>query len=199
MGKMRLFAMFVALTALFLSLRAQAWDDQRKGFLLGFGIGPGFTSFTQTLEAGGLSAESPREDKMAVMTDFKIGYAPDNSWALYYNSKVSWFGMKNVFSNNVTVANGLGAVAVSYWLKPGAPSPFLATGFGYSTWSLPFEDERPDTWMGMGLFAGGGWEFSKHASLEAYLCWGKPEDQEFGIEVSADALSLMITINYLGY
>jgi hypothetical protein len=43
MGKMRLFAMFVALTALFLSLRAQAWDDQRKGFLLGFGIGPGFT------------------------------------------------------------------------------------------------------------------------------------------------------------
>lgn len=167
--------MLIALAALLLSVRAQAWDDQRKGFLLGLGIGPGFTSFTQTIQVDGLSAESPREDKMAVITDFKIGYAPDNSWALYYTSKVSWFGMENALGNKVIVANGLGAVAASYWLKPLAPSPFLATGFGYSTWLLPFEDERPDTWMGMGLFAGGGYEFSKHASLELTCAGASPK------------------------
>jgi hypothetical protein len=184
---------------------AQAWDQQRKGFLLGFGVGPGFTSYTQTvavsggLSGGTISFESDRENTAGVATDFKIGYAPDNSWAIYYTSKVSWFGMENALGNNVTIANGLGAAAVCYWFQPQAPSPFVAGGIGFSTWSVPFEDPAPDTWIGPGLFAGGGYEFSKHWSVEGYLSWGKPKDTILGIEVSSNALSFMLTLNWLGY
>jgi hypothetical protein len=187
----------------FVNTNAFAFDGQRKGFLLGIGLGPGFTSFTQELESSGFgfhqSVKSDRETKVGLITDFKIGYAPDNTWAIYYTSKVSWFGMENTFGDNVTVSNGLGAVAVSYWFKPQAPSPFLAGGIGYSTWSLPFEDDPPDTWTGFGLFAGGGYEFSRHLSIEGSLSWGKPKREVFGIEVSSNALSFMLTINALAY
>ncbi|MGB7062071.1 MAG: hypothetical protein WBF13_06920 [Candidatus Zixiibacteriota bacterium] len=184
---------------------AQAWDQQRKGFLLGFGIGPGLTSYTQTLAVwdppggGTWSFESDRENSVGVATDFKIGYAPDNSWAIYYTSKVSWFGMENAYGNNVTISNGLGAAGVTYWFQPQAPSPFVAGGIGFSTWSLPFEDPAPDSWIGPGFFAGGGYEFSRYWSVEGYLSWGKPKDKEYGIEVSSNALSFMLTLNWLGY
>jgi len=204
MAKKYFIWVFVGFMLFCLASNAHAWDDQRKGFLLGFGIGPGFTSFTQKVTVdyfggGTESVESDRENKVGVMTDFKIGYAPDNSWAIYYTSKVSWFGMTNALGSDVTIANGLGAVAVSYWFNQQAPSPFIAGGIGFSTWSLPFEDNPPDTWMGAGLFAGGGYEFSRHWSIEGYLSWGKPKDKEFGIEVSSNALSVMFTVNVLGY
>jgi hypothetical protein len=196
----RLFAAFIILC---LTTSAQALDGQRKGFILGIGAGPGYTSYTQEVAVDYLtyheSVESDRENKVGVITDFKIGYAWDNSWAIYYTSKVSWFGMENALGNNVTIANGLGAAAVTHWFKPQAPSGFVAGGLGYSTWNLPFEDNAPDTWVGPGLFMGGGYEFSRHWSLEGYLAWGKPQDSEWGIEVSSNTFSVMFTVNVLGY
>jgi hypothetical protein len=199
MAKKYITCIFVVLILFLFTAKVHAWDGQRKGFLLGFGTGPGVTSFTQKVRVGVFSEESPREDKLAVMTDFKIGYAPDNSWAIYYTSKVSFFGITNVFGNKVTVANGLGALAGCYWFNQQAPSPFVAGGLGFSTWSLPFEENPPDTWIGPGLFAGGGYEFSRHVTIEGYFSWGKPKDEEFGIEASSNALSLMFTLNVLGY
>jgi hypothetical protein len=182
---------------------AQAFDGQRKGFILGVGAGLGHTSFTQeeTVDYWGYSesVESDREDKAGVMTDFKIGYAWDNYWAVYYTAKVSWFGMENVYGEDVTIANGLEAVALTHLFKPQAPSWFVAGGLGYSTWGLPFEDNPPDTWYGPGLFMGGGYEFSRHWSVEGYLAWGKPNDTEWGVEVSAHTFSIMLTVNVLGY
>lgn len=199
MAKKYISWVFVGFVLFLLATNAQAFDGQRKGFLLGIGIGPGLTSYTQKVTVQMVSVESDRENTAGVMTDFKIGYAPDNSWAIYYTSKVSWFGMTNALGNDVTIANGLGAVAVSYWFNQQAPSPFIAGGIGFSTWSLPFEDNPPDTWMGAGLFAGGGYEFSRHWSVEGYLSWGKPEDKVYGIEVSSNVLSLTFTVNVLGY
>lgn len=188
-----------------LAASADAWDGQRKGFLLGFGIGPGFTSFTQRVAAsdpswgGTVSLVSDRENKPGVMTDFKIGYAPDDYWAIYYTSKVSWFGMENALGDNVTVANGLGAAGITYWFQPHYPSPFVAGGVGFSTWGLPLEDPAPDTWVGPGFFAGGGYEFSRNVSVEAYLSLGSPRDTDRGMEVKSDTFSLMLTLNWLGY
>jgi hypothetical protein len=203
MAKKYFILFFVGLVLFLANTQAHAFDGQRKGFLLGGGLGLGFTSFSQEVAVSFWgyheSVKSDRENKVGVISDFKIGYAPDNSWAIYYTSKVSWFGMENALGNNVTVANGLGAAAVSYWFKPQAPSPFIAGGIGYSTWSLPFEDDPPDTWTGPGFFVGGGYEFSRHWSIEGYLSWGKPKHEEFGIEANSNALSFMLTINALAY
>ena len=203
MAKKYFILFFVGFVLFLVNTNAHAFDGQRKGFLLGIGLGPGYTSFTQEVAVSVFgfheSAKSDRENKIGVITDFKIGYAPENSWAIYYTSKVSWFGMKNALGNDVTVSNGLGAVAMTYWFKPQFPSPFIAGGLGYSTWSLPFENNPPATWTGFGLFAGGGYEFSKHISIEGSLSWGKPKHKVFGFEVSSNALSFMLTINALAY
>jgi hypothetical protein len=203
MVKKYYFCLFAVLILFFLATNTHAFDNQRKGFLLGIGLGSGYTSFTQEVDMHYWeyheSVESDRENKVGFATDFKIGYAPDNSWAIYYNSKVSWFGIENYFGDDVTIANGLGTVAACHWFAPQAPSPFIVGGLGYSTWSLPFEKNASDTWVGPGLFIGGGYEYSMSWSIEGSLSWGKPKDKEIGIEASTNVFSIMVTINLLGY
>lgn len=46
---------------------------QRAGFIIGIGVGPGFAS---------LPGSPERSSKVGVATDFKIGYAPSESWAI---------------------------------------------------------------------------------------------------------------------
>lgn len=201
MGK-TFFTILIIFILLFLTVTVSAFDGKRKGFILGGGIGPGFTSFTQELSFwdpffGYTKIKSDRENKAALMTDFKIGYAPTDFWEIYYTSKVSWFGLESV-SGDVTIANGLGALGATYYFKPEAPSLFVAGGIGISTWSAPFESGS-DTWIGFGLFAGAGYEFARHFNVELDLLWGKPGDSEFGIDVSTNALSVRVTVNALAY
>jgi hypothetical protein len=200
MEKRHLIRILVGLLLFSLCSNVQAFDGKRKGFILGIGAGCGSLSLNQEV-IGGLnqSTKSDREQKLAVVSDFKIGFASDDQWALYYTSKVSWFRMKRTLTDDATAVSGLGAVAVRYWFKPQAPSAFLACGAGFSTWSMPFEDDAPDVRFGPGLFAGGGFEFSPHWSLEAHLSWGKPTDGESGTQKGYEIISFMLNMNVLGY
>ena len=162
---------------------ALAWDGQRKGFILGFGLGPGLTSFTQTVEYKGMRETSDRENEFGLQTDFKIGYAPNNFLQIYWMSKVSWF-----------IAHGVAGLGISYYFKPESPSPYLTGGLGYSSWTTPFE-VGAEAWYGPGLSVGVGYEFFRHWSAEVNLSWGKPEEKFFGI--SLNVLSVRFTVHYL--
>jgi hypothetical protein len=152
---------FVAFILLWVATSAHAFNGERKGFILGFGLGPGFTSYTEkiTEEYGGVkqSIERDRKSKLGLVTDFKIGYAPSNFLEIYWFSKVSWFGHKFVQSYDFydyyyeyvyhyeyvedwMVANGVAGIGGTYYFRPTAPSWFLSGGLGYSAWSVPFED-----------------------------------------------------------
>lgn len=192
----------VVLVVLFLIVNANAFDGKRKGFILGGGIGPGYTTFTQELAGydpylGYVTIKSDRVNKVGIMTDFKIGYAPTDYYEIYYASKVSWFGMESG-AGNVTIANGLGSLGATYYFKPVAPSPFIAGGIGLSTWSAPFESST-ETWVGFGLFAGVGYEFIRHLNAELDLIWGKPGKTVSGIKVNSNAFSVKLTVNALAY
>ncbi len=190
----------IACLTLCLATGASAFDGNRKGFILGGGLGLGLTSFTQTLEYTIMdtSTTSDRENKFAVMTDFKIGFGATEQVLVYYTNKVSWFSIENVYKDNVTIANGLGGVGVAYYFKPTGPSPYISGGLGLSTWMLPFESDA-DTWTGFGLVVGGGYEFSPHYSIEGNLVWGEPGKEEGGLKASSNALSLTVTIKALAY
>lgn len=182
-----------------LAMPAMGFDGQRKGFILGGGLGFGMTSFSQTLEYGGLKSTSDTENKGAFITNFKIGFASDEQIEFYYASKVTWFGITNVYDENVTVANGLNAFGMTYNLKPAFPTYFITGGIALATWDLPFEDPAPDTWTGFGLYVGGGYEFAKHYSVELDLLYGNPGDSQAGLRISSSALSFALTINALAY
>jgi len=188
----------IACLTLCIATGASAFDGNRKGFILGGGLGLGLTSFTQTVEVYGVSVTSDREDKSAIMTDFKIGFGASDQVLIYWSSKVSWFSIENVYGNNVTIANGFGGVGVTYYFQPAAPSPYIQGGVGFSTWSLPFE-EGTDTWIGGGLSLGGGYEFSRHWSVEGDLVFGKPGDEVYGIEVYSSTFTIRVTINAVAY
>jgi hypothetical protein len=203
------FLILMVLIMLFLISNAYAFDGKRKGFFLGGGLGPGFTSFKETITYSGWfdgesSESSDWESKFGLMTNFKIGYAPSDVVEIHYTNKISWFASKVYFfgesmGEDVTMASGLSALGVTYYFKPEAPSPFIAGGVGLSTLSLPFESHS-EIKFGGGLFAGGGYEFTRHFSVELDLIWGKVSDLAlFGIGSSTNVLSVTLTVNALAY
>lgn len=186
------------------SSTAFSWDAQRKGFILGFGAGPGVTSFQQDIavwdsELGWIPAKVDRQSKATIMTDFRIGYSPDNNWEVYYSSKVSWFAARDVFSEEVTIADGLSTLGATYYFRPQAPSAFVCSGIGVATWDLPFESHPPNTWFGLGLFTGVGYEFTPHMGVELDFLWGNPGKFTHGIDEGSNSFSLKLTLNITGY
>jgi hypothetical protein len=176
-----------------------AFDGQREGFIMGGGLGLGMTSYTQTLEYGGDSETGDRENKASFITDFRIGWGVNQQTEIYYTSKVSWFGMENALGDNIVIADGIGGIGVSHSLQPVAPTWFLTGGIALATWSLPLEEDAPDAWTGLGLYAGAGYEFSRHYSVEFDLIYGKPGDSFEGYDASTNSLIIKASINALAY
>jgi len=175
-----------------------AFDGYRSGFILGFGLGPGITSFTQTVGAGTTSLTSDRENTFGIHTDFRIGGGINEQVQIYWISKVAWFSMDNIYGSSVTVANGMGGLGVTYYLLPQSPSWYFTGGLGFSTWALPFESNS-DTWYGLGMSGGAGYEFSPHWSVDLSFTYGNPNKDVMGINVKTNALSIKACINVLGY
>jgi len=177
-----------------------AFDGNRKGFILGIGAGLGTTKIDSW--AGNTS-------KTPIFTNFKIGGGFTDQLEIYYSSKVSWFkfdhpwyinGARPLYTNEeVTAAHGIGAIGVTYAFAPKIPTFYGTVGYGFSTFSFPFEaDLAEDAAMGSGFYLGGGYEFSKHYSVELDFLFGKPtvdgdQDSEY------DCSSIMLTINALAY
>lgn len=192
----------IALIAAFVLLstfsEVQAFDGKRKGFILGFGLGPGITSFTQTLAVGSESITSDRENDFGVQTDFRIGAGLDEQLQVYWTTKVSWFSMDNVFGKSVTISNGVGGAGVTYYFSPLCPSWYVTGGLGVSSWTAPFENNS-DAWYGFGLSGGAGYEFSRHWSVDVSFTYGQPGEEVYGIRAESNAFAVKACLNVLAY
>ena len=178
-----------------------AFDKVRKGFILGFGLGPGYDTYTETRDSSGTEVGSFDDSKISLFTDFKIGYAPSNQLMVYWMSKGAWFGVDSTIIDDevdeVSILGGVGGLGLTYFLQPEAPSLFITAGVGFSTWSLPFEGTDPYT--GLGIAGALGYEFSTNWTLEASVLWGKPKKDLDMYENSVDNMAFGLTINVLGY
>jgi hypothetical protein len=188
---------FFLLTCLCITSFSYAQKNERKGFFLGIGIGPGLV-FYDAVQVTSFNFETEKENKVTFITDFKIGYAPTNQLAIYWTSKVAWFNTTGNFSDEeFFTINGFGGVGASYFLKDTAPSPYFNVGIGYSSWSqLNIENaEEAINAFALGLSAGAGYEFARHWSAEVNLTYGKPSNDNFATRATA----IRLTINYLLY
>jgi len=190
-----------------------AFDKERKGFILGFGLGPGFTSYSETRVETGVDDVTKDGGKLSIMSDLKIGYAPSNQLMVYWFSKVNWYGVdtsvemyfdrdKDAYIpyNDVTLLSGVGGLGVTYFLNPEASSLYLSAGVGLSAMSLPFEGT--DTRTGLGIMGSIGYEFSPTWCMEASVIYGDTKrDLTEGNykEYNGDFLGIGLTINVLGY
>ena len=172
---------------------AGAFDGKRRGFVLGFGLGPGVSSYTQQLSVAGMgSATSSRETKAGVSTDFRIGFGPTEQVLVVYDEKVNWIP----FGYHVTLADGISSLTASYYLAKSAPSAFLTGGLGAAGWSTPFESNSSSS-VGFGMFVGGGYESAKLWNLEGSLGFGSPSGTEPGVKITTNTITFRVTVNAL--
>ncbi|MFQ5499331.1 MAG: hypothetical protein ACE5FH_06635, partial [Candidatus Zixiibacteriota bacterium] len=68
----------------------------------------------------------------------------------------------------------------------------------------PFESDN-NTWVGLGLASGFGFEFSRHTGIEAVLTYGNPSDSEtdpfsgLKLKATTNAIVFGVTLNYMAY
>ena len=176
-----------ALAYLFLLLAFSnvfAFDGERKGFILGGGIGAGYLSNTFSV-----NSFSETDSRAVFLTNFKIGYAPSNTLEIFYISKVSWWG-----ESDVTFILGLSAIAATVYLDNTTETGwFISGGLGLSALSAPFETDLESS-NGFGFFGGVGYEFLSHWSFEVDLLYstineGDADFNSFGVLVTINGLA----------
>ena len=198
-----------------LAAEGHSWDGDRKGFLLGGGLGIGHGPFadirSQEVDIGGwverrLTCEDTR--KLMFLQDFRIGHAPDNQRQILWLTKLFWFETTSYYCYNgheepsdEICGIGLTGLAVAQAFDDKAPSPYMigAAGLGIlrrvpvTTWYRGFCGCIGDeTELGPGLMVGLGYELSPHLIVEADLMYIAPSDVEGwnGLSVSAVIIAL---------
>jgi len=159
-----------------------AFDQKRKGLILGFGVGPSMTSFTQdfsytggfvyppTQEAiGAGEATSSGETKFGVSTDFKVGWGLTEQLSIYYLAQIAWFRHDDPFLYDDPATDYKDIYWVSQGFDPintGSPDPdhlgesatqsaWLTSGFGGLGITYYLGDTSP--WYVMGAFGFSAW------------------------------------------
>lgn len=160
----------LGLTALLGLVLAGDAEAQRRGFIIGGGLGPG-------LSAGDVDTE------VGVATDFKIGAMIGESIQIYYANKM-------VFTPTEVAdfaGTGVGGLGITYQM----PSGFRINGVvGFSSYLLYLDGDTEGD-VGFGLGAGVGYEFAKYWVINLDGSWGYPLDEVniFNVALTFNVLS----------
>jgi hypothetical protein len=199
-------SILMATTVLMLAtIPALALD--RKGFILGFDVGPS-VSYVQAEKAGG---DSYDDTKLGIGFDFRIGWAPRNQLSIHYSHKGAVFvgdiGRRELTSEQqligaillpilpFTIGQNNAGIGVTYYLRPDVPTLFLDATLGISIYPLEGFLELSG---GGGFAVGCGYEFTEHWNVLGAVAVGLSADRAQSDEKSS-AVSVIATIGYLLY
>jgi hypothetical protein len=169
--KLKAYAIFL-IVFMVLSSQLVAFDGLRKGFILGGGVGPGYLFNEGT-------------DRFCLATNFKIGYAPSNSFEIYYLNTVSWFG-----AGSSTFINGITGLGLTKYLKPEGRGFFVFGGVGLAV-LREFTGGEDDT--GFGLIGGIGYDIAKHWSIQGDIIYTNYADEGW------HSLGVRVSVNFLAF
>ncbi len=157
-------------------------EAQRSGFIIGFGLGPGWSSYTSTPD---------RESNVGVAFDFHIGGVIGDSFELYYVQK------GNVFSGDAlgldNVGSGVAGLGASY---PLSPKFYINGAIGFGWWIESVGGSSATSTEGVGFLAGGRYQLTESGrwGLGFDVMYGKP----FG-SIDFNTLGVQFTINVLSH
>jgi hypothetical protein len=174
---------------------AHAFDNARKGFVLGFGFGPGYLSAEHKIELNGVPPFTSSEDNGAMSVNFKIGAGLSDRFLLFVLSQTTWFSSDSGLNlKDETVSPNVFGVGASYYLNAEEPSFYVTAGVGGSSWDTPLGGEPR---YGYGFVGGLGYEFRRFWHFEATFLWATGEDD--GQHVSSDWWATAVNFIALGY
>ena len=159
----------IAMLLLLAPSTSAAFDQKRKGLILGFGVGPSVTSFTQDFSHDFGEATSNRETKFGVSTDFKVGWGLTEQLLVYYIAQIAWFRHDDVFlyddpstdfKDFYWVAQGFDPTNTAspdpeHLGEPATKSAWLTSGVGGLGVTYYLGDTSP--WYVMGAFGFSAW------------------------------------------
>lgn len=158
---------------------ATADTVERKGFVIGFGIGA--ARVTTSAGQGPLSVSLT---ETAVSTDFKIGYAPTDQLLIYWSADGAFRSTSDLTNQDGLSFSGLGGIGATYFLEPGQNSFFVSASIGRSSDAALGSDGQTDALSGSGFAIGGGYEFSGHWTVDADIVMNSLNDDGFGGDYS---------------
>ncbi|UCD62884.1 MAG: hypothetical protein JSW34_08975 [Candidatus Zixiibacteriota bacterium] len=166
-----------------------AFDGEREGFVLGFGVGAGAANIER------IAWYQTRTDNLyGIYTDLTLGWGMSNRVVIHYAGRQQF-----AFENDGWYL-GFPAFGVSYFRKPEAPSLILMAGVGMML-GLSIESVGTGSAYGVGgagPYVGVGYEWSKNFAAE--FCFGR------SLDVLRDALEadhsiswFSVSVHYLAY
>ncbi|HHM04306.1 MAG TPA: hypothetical protein ENJ19_01005 [Gammaproteobacteria bacterium] len=173
--------------------QAYAFDGERRGFVLGLGIGLHSTD----IEDNGVPYSNIARDESpsGLMTSFRIGAGLGKHFLLYYTNDVAWFSEKA--EDNLTIA-ALTGIGGAYYFKPQPGGPYLNAAFGWAG-RVELADSLTDKdYTGTGFSLGVGYEFRKWLSVEARYVDMSLEHETFDV-FTKDVSSLQLTFQATFY
>ena len=183
--------LFFIVISIFCSTSTYAFDDERKGFITGVGLGVGYLSNTTSL--GSLSETDGR---IVFPINFKIGYAPSNTLEIFYSMKMAWWGQ----SGETYLLGLIGAGVTLYLDNSSETGWFVSGGIGFASLgelsvvpSVRGGSSSRET--GFGFFGGAGYEFSKHWTVEVDLLYSAVKKDES----DTNSFGVLVTVNFLEF
>ena len=168
----RLLLIICAFVSAFSSTTVFAFDGQRKGFILGGGVGGGFLIMKSSSSFGEFT-----ESNAVFLTEFKIGGAPSNTLEVFLIAKGSHLGESDLT---------LTAAGISKYFGTSETGLFVTGGVGLS--AVEFAE-------GLGLFGGVGYEFSKHFSIQGDILYSRVRERLN----DSDSFNFRVTLNALAF
>lgn len=165
---------------------AGVFNNQRKGFTLGLGIGPAITSVSSKREVyPDMHEEIDSKSEAGFGFKFTMGYAPSNKIEAYFYGAYYIFGEAyeteyfNIIhlryeKSTVLQTHYVLGIGVRLYPREEAPSLFYGGGVINSIFIDPFiksEIERP------GIYLEAGYEITRYWSLSANLIWSWSKEE----------------------
>jgi hypothetical protein len=195
-GGMKQITVLVLVAALSLAAAVSAFDGQRKGFVMGGGIGAVPVAHWSVEKDGG----NAHENVTTWGEHLFLGYGLNDRNVLALEINITSYGSE-LFDDDI-VQGVIGPCWYHYFGKPGKRF-FAVGGLGVSRmvkylggkisfeWNGGDHPSAPDGATGMGYLIGGGFEFVRHLQAGVYLVGGNPSER--GITYGIRHVAIMIS------
>ncbi len=166
----------------YLSSSAMAFDGQRKGFVLGGGIGVSPSAGIHSdavlfsLPGGGTIVDEFDESKAGPAANLMIGYAWDEFNMLVFEVNAASFTSDILLDdggNEAEVSLGFVGASWYHYFGPAGHTPFINLGLGSFAFQIEDNDNIDPGFGGQG---GVGYEFARHFQVGGYVSFGQSSD-----------------------
>ena len=182
------FTLTVILLLLVIAVSISAFDGNRKGFVLGGGLGFGPVAKVS------VDGASDDYDKSGLALNFVIGYAWDEQNMLVFQRDAILYSEETIYGDDISIVQGFSGIGYYHYFGPVGKSFYINGGIGFQDWTSMDSDYESND-VGGGILLGGGYEFTRHVQVHGSLSFGKTKF----MDVDFNHTQLMFTVSAVAF